>query len=66
MLNETISSELKNIHKEIKEIKKEIEELKEIILPTEKIPKEKLEELKKLANDDEGEFIEWNEDLDVF
>ena len=66
MANGVSSNELKNIYNEIVEIKKEIKELKEMILPTEKISKEKLEELKKLANDDEKEYIEWNEDLDVF
>ena len=66
MANEVYSNELKNIYNEIVEIKKEIKELKEMILPTEKISKEKLEELKKLANDDKKEYVEWNEDLDVF
>lgn len=65
-MENAIIDELKDLHKDIEEIKRAIQELKEIILPTEKIPKEKLIELKRLEKDEMKEYIEWNEDLDVF
>ena len=65
-MENAIIDELKDLHKDIEEIKRVIQELKEIILSTEKIPKEKLIELKRLEKDEMKEYIEWNEDLDVF
>ncbi|MEA2053641.1 MAG: hypothetical protein U9O96_00765 [Candidatus Thermoplasmatota archaeon] len=57
---------LKDIHKELLFIRRKLEELEEIILPTEKLSEEELKELRKLKNDSNNEYVEWNENVDIF
>lgn len=47
-------------------IRKKLEELEEIILPSEKIPEGKLNELRKLKDDSLEEYVEWDENRDIF
>ena len=59
MVSEVI---MKDIHKELLFIRRKLEELEEIILPTEKLSEEEIEEIRKLREQSvNGEHIKWDE-----
>jgi len=57
----TSEAVMEDIHKELLFIRKKLEELEEIILPTEKLEEEELEEIRKLREESiSGEHIKWD------
>ena len=58
----TSEAVMEDIHKELLFIRKKLEELEEIILPTEKLEEEELEEIRNLREESiSGEHIKWDE-----
>ncbi len=66
VINKKVVGEIQEIHKELTMIRKKLEGLEEIILPSEKIPERKLNELRKLKDDSLEEYVEWDENRDIF
>ncbi len=52
---------LKGIYHEVVEIRERLEALEEILIPSEEVSKEELEEIEKLKEESlSGEHVEWN------
>ena len=50
------------VYKEIIEVKKKLETIEEIIIPTEKVSDEELEEITQLKEESlKGEYVKWSE-----
>ena len=53
---------LQEIYSEIKKIREKLEQLEELIIPTEKVSEEELQEIRKLKEESlKGEHIDWDE-----
>jgi len=53
---------LQEIYSEIKKIREKLEQLEELIIPTEKVSEEELQEIRKLKEDSlKGEHVDWEE-----
>ena len=53
---------LQEIYSEIKKIREKLEQLEELIIPTEKVSEEELQEIGKLKGESlKGEHIDWDE-----
>jgi len=53
---------LQEIYSEIKKIREKLEQLEELIIPTEKVSEEELQEIRKLKEESlKGEHVDWEE-----